>query len=138
MEEVPKAQRGVAGDGALAIQDFCDAIGGHVELSAEFGGAHTAGFKLLSEVLARMSRCLRDTSEVFDALAFGEPPNASIPKIYSHTIIVHQKIRDTSSVFYWSPVFARRRGARSREYNLILAGMEARPSGRLIARVRVG
>ena len=78
MEEVSKAQRGVASDGALAIQDFRDAIGGHVELSAEFSGAHPAGFKLMSEVVARMSRCLRGIVEVFDAVAFGKPPNASI------------------------------------------------------------
>lgn len=81
MEEVPKAQRGVAGDGALAIQDFCDAIGGYVELSAEFGGAHTARFKLLSEVAARMSRCLRGTVEVFGAFAFGKRPSPSISKV---------------------------------------------------------
>src|SRR5581483_6519162 len=111
LKEVSKAQCGVAGDGALAIQDFRNAIGGHVELSAEFGGAQAARFELLSEVTARMNGCLRDTVGAFDAFAFGKCPKSSISKGYSHTILVHRKIRDTSSVFCQSPCSPRGEGA---------------------------
>lgn len=49
-----EAQSGVAGDGARPIQDLRDAVGGHVELSRQFGGAHVERFQFFGEVFPRM------------------------------------------------------------------------------------
>jgi len=38
------------------MQDLCDAIGGHPDISREFGGAHIECFEFFGEVFARMDR----------------------------------------------------------------------------------
>lgn len=56
-EEMGEAQGGVAGDGTRAIQDLRDAIGGHAELSRQFGGAHLERVEFFGEVFSWMDSC---------------------------------------------------------------------------------
>jgi hypothetical protein len=54
-EEVGEAESGVARDGARAMQNLRDAIGGHAELARKFGRAHVECLEFFGEVLARMN-----------------------------------------------------------------------------------
>jgi hypothetical protein len=49
---VREAQRGVAGDGAAAIEDLGDAVGGNAELAGELGGADGEFVEFLGQMLA--------------------------------------------------------------------------------------
>lgn len=51
-EPVGEAQRGVGGDGSLAVDDLGDAVGGHGELAGELGGGGGGGGEALGEDLA--------------------------------------------------------------------------------------
>src|SRR5215813_7380447 len=53
-KEVSEAQSGIARDGAGSIQDLCDAIGWHVDLSRQLGGAHVERFQFFRQVFPRM------------------------------------------------------------------------------------
>ena len=55
MKEMPEPQRGVAGDRALAIENFRNPVRRHLELATELGRAHIERLKLLGEMLARMN-----------------------------------------------------------------------------------
>jgi hypothetical protein len=54
-EEMRQAQRTIAGDGALAIQNSSYPVRRHLELPAEFGSAHAELGELFGEMLARMN-----------------------------------------------------------------------------------
>src|ERR1035441_6056430 len=51
-----QTQSGVTGDGALPTQNTGDAVGGHIQLARQFGGAHAEFMQLLGQVLAGMYR----------------------------------------------------------------------------------
>jgi len=51
-EEMCQAQRGVAGDGALTVENLRHTIGGHVEPPREFSRAHRQGVKFFGQVLS--------------------------------------------------------------------------------------
>jgi len=54
-EEMSEAQGGVAGDGACAMQNLRDAIGGHRDVSRKFRRAHVECLQLFGQVFARMN-----------------------------------------------------------------------------------
>jgi hypothetical protein len=51
-EPVSEAQRSVAGDRTLAVNDLADAISGHANLPRKLGGAHAKLFKFVGEDFA--------------------------------------------------------------------------------------
>jgi len=51
---VGKTQSGVSGYGALAVDNFRDAISGDLELARESGGAHIEGLQFFGQVLPWM------------------------------------------------------------------------------------
>ncbi len=50
VEVVPKTQGRIACDGPLSVQNFRDAIGRHLHLAGEFGGAHAELFQFFGQV----------------------------------------------------------------------------------------
>src|SRR5262245_17917717 len=54
-EEMAEAQGGIAGNGALPIEDPGDTVGWHLQLARELGGAHVERPQLLGELLAGMN-----------------------------------------------------------------------------------
>jgi hypothetical protein len=54
-EEVGEAQGSVTRDGARAMQNLRDAIGGYAELSRELRGTHIECFQFFGQVLTRMN-----------------------------------------------------------------------------------
>src|SRR5579863_4094988 len=57
MKEMPKSQGGIAGDCALAIEDFRNPVCRHPQPSPQFGGAHVERFQLFGEMLSWMNCC---------------------------------------------------------------------------------
>ena len=55
-EEVRQAQRGISGDGALAVQNQRHTIRGHLDPACELGRAYVPGAQFCGEVLPRMDR----------------------------------------------------------------------------------
>src|SRR5450759_2601930 len=54
-EEMRQAKRTISGNRALAVQNSGYPVGRHLELSAEFGSAHTEFRELFGEMLAGMN-----------------------------------------------------------------------------------
>src|SRR5450830_1744584 len=54
-EEMRQAKRTISGNRALAVQNSSYPVGRHLELSAEFGSAHTEFCELFGEMLAGMN-----------------------------------------------------------------------------------
>jgi hypothetical protein len=50
-----ESQRSVTGHRTPTVEDSSNPIGGHLNLSAELGGAHIERFKLFGEMLAGMN-----------------------------------------------------------------------------------
>jgi hypothetical protein len=46
----------VTGDGSLSIQDLRDAVGGDIQLSRPFGGAHAQLLKLFGQMFPGVNR----------------------------------------------------------------------------------
>lgn len=54
-EEVSQPQCRITGNGTLSVEDFGDAVGWHVEVASEGGGAHVERFQLFCEMFAGMN-----------------------------------------------------------------------------------
>jgi hypothetical protein len=57
VEEMGETQGGVARDGTLSAQNAGDAVGRHVEIARQFGGAHAEFLQFLGEMLSWVDGC---------------------------------------------------------------------------------
>src|ERR1019366_3537872 len=55
-EEMGQTQGSVSRDGALPVQNAGDAVGRHIQLARQFGGAHAEFSQFFGQVFARMYR----------------------------------------------------------------------------------
>src|SRR5271157_6465026 len=78
-EEMCQAQGGVAGDGAVSVEDFGNAVGRNVEPARQLGGAHLQLAQFLGQVFAGMN-WIGWHKHILDA-AFGDCDNMQIPRL---------------------------------------------------------